>query len=93
MKRSEQPRIELAKAKACIEGMRFAKSLEDFEEDWKTLLHMLERVWNKTLSHYSRSPKWNGWKGRYQQNMGGRVLIFHLIVKNQDATPLGRCFQ
>jgi hypothetical protein len=67
MKSSEQPRIELEQAKTCVEEMRISKSLDEFEEYWKTLLHRLERVWNKTLNHYSKSPKWNGWKSKYDQ--------------------------
>jgi hypothetical protein len=39
MKHSEQPRIELAKAKASIEGMRNAKPLDDFEEQRKQALN------------------------------------------------------
>lgn len=79
MKRSEQPRTELANAKGCIEGMRTAKSLVDFEENWKTFLHRLERLWNKTVSHYSRSPKWNGWKGKYEQLRKKDPLLAYLI--------------
>jgi len=59
--------------------MRTAKSLDEFEEHWKTLLHRLERVWNKTLSHYNRSPKWNGWKGKYEQLRKKDSLLAYLI--------------
>jgi hypothetical protein len=79
MKSSEQPRIEITKAKACIEGMHNAISLDEFEEHWKNLLHRLERVWNKTLSHYSKSPKWHGWKGKYEQLRKKDPLLSYLI--------------
>lgn len=79
MKHSEQPRIELAKAKASIEGMRDAKSLDEFEEHWKTFLNVLERVWNKASHHYSKSPKWNGWKGKYEQLRKKDPLLVYLI--------------
>jgi hypothetical protein len=79
MKSSEQPRIELTKANACVEGMRTSKSLDEFEEYWKSFLHRIERVWNKTLSHYSKSPKWNGWKSKYDQIRKKDPLLSYLI--------------
>lgn len=79
MTHAEQPRIELAQAKASVEGMRNARSLDEFEEHWKTFLHRLERVWNKTLHHYSRSPKWNGWKGKYETLRKKDPLLAYLI--------------
>lgn len=79
MKHSEQPRIELAKAKACIEAMRNARSLDEFEEHWKNFLHKLERVWNKTFHHYSKSPKWNGWKGKYEHLRKKDPLLSYLV--------------
>ena len=79
MKHFEQPRIELAKAKASIEGMRNAKSLDEFEEHWKTFLHVLERVWNKAWHHYSKSPKWNEWKGKYEKLRKKDPLLAYLI--------------
>jgi hypothetical protein len=79
MKHSEQPRIELAKAKACIDGLRNARSLDEFEEHWKNFLHKLERVWNKTCNHYSKSPKWNGWKGKYEQLRKKDPLLSYLV--------------
>lgn len=79
MKKSEQPRIELAKAQACIEGMRNSRSLDEFEEHWKSLLNRLERIWNKTFHHFSRSPKWNGWKGKYEQLRKKDPLLSYLV--------------
>lgn len=79
MKISEQPRTELSKANTYVEGMRGAKSLDEFEDNWKNYLHRLERVWNKTLNHYSKSPKWNGWKGKYEQLRKSDLLLSYLI--------------
>jgi hypothetical protein len=79
MKHSEQPRIELAKAKACIEGMHNARSLDEFEEHWQNFLHRLERVWNKASHHYCKSPKWNGWKGKYEQLRKKDPLLSYLV--------------
>jgi len=64
MQLSEPPRIELANARTCIELMRNAKSLDEFEKNWKSFLHDLERIWYKTNHHYRKSPSWNGWKER-----------------------------
>lgn len=59
--------------------MRSAKSLEEFEEHWKSFLHRIERVWNKAAHHYSRSPKWNGWKGQYEKLRKQDPLLAYLI--------------
>lgn len=64
MQHSDAPYIELSKARAAIMAMREAKSLDEFEENWKEFLGRLERVWNKAFSHFGKSPKWNGWKGK-----------------------------
>jgi len=64
MQHSDAPYIELTKARAAIPAMREAKSLDEFEEQWKEFLGRLERVWNKAFSHFGKSPKWNGWKGK-----------------------------
>lgn len=65
MKHSEKPYQELSKAKLAVEAMEKASSLDEFEEQWKRFLSHIERIWNKASHHYSRSPKWNGWKGKY----------------------------
>jgi hypothetical protein len=78
MKYSEQPRIELAQTKICIEGMRDAKSLGQFEEQWKSFLHSLDRIWNTTSNHYGKSPKWNGWKRKYENIRKNDPLLTYL---------------
>lgn len=67
MKNSKQPAIELAKARAAIDAMRSAKTLDEFEESWKVFLGRLERVWTKALSHFSKSRKWAGWQGKFER--------------------------
>jgi len=79
MQYSEQPRNELVKASAEIEGMRRAASLDVFEDHWKSYLNRLERIWNKASHHYGKSPKWNGWKGRYEQLRKKDELLSYLI--------------
>ncbi|MFN7573411.1 MAG: hypothetical protein ACK5TK_18540 [Betaproteobacteria bacterium] len=79
MQRSEQPHIELAKARAAIDAMRSAKALDEFEENWKEFLGRLERVWNKAFSHFGKSPKWNGWKGKFEGLRKTDPLLAYLV--------------
>jgi hypothetical protein len=70
---------ELDRAKTAVARMQTAISLADFEEQWKEFLRRLERVWNKAANHFGKSPKWNGWKGRYekQRSTDELLLYFH----------------
>lgn len=61
----KKPLEELEKAKSYLNSMRSAKSLEEFEEYWKSYLSRLERVWNKFLAAYKNHPKWHGWGGKH----------------------------
>ena len=58
--------------------MRSAKNLDEFEEHWKEFLHRLERVWNKTKAHFSRSPKWHGWVSKYENTRKNDPLLSYL---------------
>jgi hypothetical protein len=78
MKRSEKIINEIVKAKEAIEGMSKSKKLEDFEEHWKMFLNRLERVWNKASNFYKDSPKWNGWKGKYENARNKDPLLLYL---------------
>lgn len=79
MQHSEQPHIELAKACAAIDAMRNAKALDEFEESWKEFLGRLERVWNKAFNHFGKSPKWNGWKGKFEGLRKTDPLLAYLV--------------
>jgi hypothetical protein len=79
MQRSDQPYIELKKAIAAIQAMREAQTLDEFEEQWKEYLGRLERVWNKSSNHFGRSPKWSGWKGRYEGLRKTDALLSYLV--------------
>ncbi|MCF8053657.1 MAG: hypothetical protein K9K75_00290 [Deltaproteobacteria bacterium] len=85
MQHSEQPHIELAKARVAIDAMRSAKALDEFEENWKEFLGRLERVWNKAFSQFGKSPKWNGWKGRFEGPRKTDPLLAYLVnVRGAD---------
>lgn len=60
-------RDELSKAKAALETMTAAESMDAFEESWKSFLKHVERAWNKLIAHYSRNPKWDNWKGKIEK--------------------------
>ena len=65
MKIPEQANKELVLAKTYIEAMKASKSRVDFEANWKSFLHCLERVWYKANAFYRTHQSWNGWKGKY----------------------------
>jgi hypothetical protein len=79
MKYSDQPRKEVAQALSSIEAMKKSFSLDEFEENWKSFLRHIERIWNKVAHHYGKSPKWNGWKGKYEQLRKKDPLLSYFI--------------
>lgn len=79
MQRSEQPHIELGKAKKSIEDMKAAVSLDEMEESWKLYLHRVERTWNRILHHYGKSPKWSGWQATVLKQRKCDQLLSYLI--------------
>lgn len=79
MQHSDAPYIELSKARVAITAMREAKSLDEFEEHWKEFLGRLERVWNKAFSHFGKSPKWSGWKGKAEGLRKTDPLLSYLV--------------
>jgi len=79
MQDSDKPNQELEKARCNIVQMRQAETLEQFEENWKEFLSKLERVWHKAYNHLSRSPKWTGWKGKYEQARKKDPLLSYLV--------------
>lgn len=79
MQHSDQPALELAKARTAIEGMRKAKNLDEFEESWKAFLSRIERVWTKGLSHFGKSPKWSGWQGKFEPLRRSDPLLSYLV--------------
>jgi hypothetical protein len=70
---------ELHKAKHSITAMEKSSNLDDFEENWKSYLHRIERCFNKAVSHYKKSPKWDSWCGHYKRLRAGDHLLAYLI--------------
>jgi len=79
MQKSQQPHVELERARSSINTMQASNSLDEFEENWKDFLHRIERVWNKTANHYGKSPKWNGWQGKILKLRKDDQLLSYLI--------------
>lgn len=87
---TRKPEVELEKARLEIELMRASKNLREFEEHWKEYLGRLRRVWNKASDEFRRNPKWNGWKGSYEQERKNDPLLSYLInARNADEHTIG----
>lgn len=78
MQPSPNIRSELEKCADLLAQLEQASSISEFEDLWQRLLGHLERVWNKCQSHFSKSPKWNGWKGRYETQRRQDALLSYL---------------
>lgn len=82
---SDKPDIELKLAGDLLEEMRAAKSLQVLESLWKRFLHHIDRVWNKAEAHYSKSPKWSSWGGKYLKQRRSDALLSYLVnARNVD---------
>ena len=79
MQHSDKPQQELAIARDLVEKMKRARSLAELEELWKPYLRHLDRTWNKAEAHFSRSPKWSGWQGKYLKERSKDPLICYLV--------------
>jgi hypothetical protein len=85
LQHSNKPQEELGLARALVEDMRRARSLEELEGFWKRYLQHLDRVWNKAEAHYSKSPKWSGWHGKYAKARKQDQLLKYLMQsRNSD---------
>lgn len=79
MQRSDQPSLELARAREAIEKMGAAASLDEYEEHWKEFMRRIERCWSKAHAHYGKSPKWNGWQGKIDRLRRADPLLSYLV--------------
>lgn len=78
MQHSSQPFAELDRARRAALAIRQANTLDELDEGWKALLHHLERVWNKALNHYGKSPKWSSWLAPYATTRKKDPLLTYL---------------
>jgi len=85
MQKSEHLDRCLEKTKSRLLEMQTAASLADLEEAWTSLVHDLDRLWNKAHSHYGKSPKWSGWVGRFTAVRRKDSLLSYLMhARNTD---------
>lgn len=78
MQPSDAPHREIARAELAIAAMRSASSIDEFDEQWKQFLHRLERIWNKAIAHFGRSPKWGNWAAKYEKDRRQDMLLSYL---------------
>ena len=81
MKPLIKPTEQLEKTKLFIDKMKNASTSAQYEEAWIDFLHNLERIWNKTVSHLKRSPKYQGWtlRGKAETLRRKDPLLSYLI--------------
>lgn len=82
----DKAKAQLQKARRSLERMRVAQSLDKYEEEWVDFLHNLERTWNKTVNHLSRSPKYKGWSKRSRtENLRRQDPLLSYLVNARGA--------
>jgi hypothetical protein len=75
----KHPKAELRAAARAIAGMRSAKSLEEFEAEWRNLLSCLEKVWAKVeRSCQPHKHKFQPWQGKYARIRKKDMLLRYL---------------
>jgi len=79
MQQSSQIHAELKMCANLLEEMAHTGSDQDFAERWQRFLGHLERIWNKCQNHFGKSPKWNGWKGRFEKQRRTDPLLSYLL--------------
>jgi hypothetical protein len=59
--------------------------MTEMEVFWKRYLHHLDRIWNKAEAHFSKSPKWSSWHGKYLRlRRNDQLLSYLLAARNVD---------
>lgn len=81
----KHPRAELRAAAKALDGMRNAKSLEDFETEWKELLGCLEKVWNKVeRTCQPMRDRFEPWQSKYHR-LRKRDMLLRYLKQARDA--------
>ncbi|SKC78198.1 hypothetical protein SAMN05445504_2353 [Burkholderia sp. CF099] len=66
MQHSDAPWKALKRAEEAFGELKADKSPEDNADSWQDFLIHIERTWNRAEAHFAKSPKWNGWKSKYE---------------------------
>jgi hypothetical protein len=86
LQHSDKPRKEFSQAREFYDAMKVASSMPELEQAWIHYLRQLDRVWDKAKAHYSRSPKWHSWNGKYRNSRQKDPLICYLVqARNVEA--------
>jgi hypothetical protein len=81
----KHPRAELRSAARAIVGMRNAKSLEEFEAEWREFLTCLEKVWTKVeRSCQAVRNKFEPWQGKYHR-LRKKDMLLRYLKQARDA--------
>jgi hypothetical protein len=78
MQHSDAPWKELTRAESELGAMKTATDMRIRLEHWLDFMRAIERVWNKAEGHFSRSPKWQPWRGRYVRLRKQDPLLIYL---------------
>lgn len=78
MQASSKIHNELLRSAELLDELETLDSLNHIEDTWLSFLGHLERVWYKCQHHFGKSPRWNGWKGRYDKQRSSDPLLSYL---------------
>lgn len=79
------PRLELAAAAKAITGMRDAKSLDEFETQWRSYLNAIEKLWQKVerCCQHVRNA-FEPWQGVYHR-LRKKDMLLRYLKQARDA--------
>lgn len=79
------PRLELAAASKAIDGMRNAKSLDEFEAEWRSYLNAIEKLWQKVerCCQHVRGA-FEPWQGTYHR-LRRKDMLLRYLKQARDA--------
>lgn len=79
------PRVELRAAARAIDCMKNAKSLEEFEAEWREFLTCLEKVWIKVERSCQKvRNKFEPWQGKYHA-LRRKDMLLRYLKQARDA--------
>lgn len=81
----KHPRAELRSAARSIDHMRQAKSLDEFEAEWREFLNCLEKVWVKVeRSCQSVRAEFEPWQAKYHR-LRKKDMLLRYLKQARDA--------
>lgn len=81
----KHPRTELRTAARAVDGMRNAKSLEEFEAEWRAFLTCLEKAWIKVeRSCQAFRNKFDPWQSKYHR-LRKKDMLLRYLKQARDA--------